>query len=157
MHTSSSVWVTYVFFQAEFSVIQEWSHDSTHSISNTDDSERNYIIYMFITLIDPNNCSSDSMDSNSVTMEVPIPSVSSLTNIPSPPDMKPDITNLSSPVGTSSGYSPSSSHGVGGGPSGFFHMQQNNMPTAMGGPQVSPPGPLQSPTLHSATSMHSPG
>lgn len=102
-----------------------------------------------------NLLSSDSMESTAVTMESPIPSVSSMaSSIPSPPEMKPDITNLSSPPGNS-GYSPSSS---GGGPGGFFpHMQGNNLQHGPMSSQMSPSGPLQSPTLHSATSMHSPG
>ena len=93
------------------------------------------------------NIFSDSMES---TMESSMPSVSSMTSsIPSPPEMKPDITNLSSPTSTqggATGFSPSSTQP--GPPHGFFpHSMQTtaSQMSHMGGghmsSQMSPTGP----------------
>ena len=84
------------------------------------------------------------------TMESPMPSVSSMTSsIPSPPEMKPDITNLNSPTSTqggATGFSPSSTQP--GPPHGFFpHSMQTtaSQMSHMGGghmsSQMSPTGP----------------
>ncbi len=80
-------------------------------------------------------------------MESPMPSVSSMSSIPSPPEMKPDITTLNSPTSTQggTGFSPSSTQQ--GPPHGFFPhsmqttaSQMSHMPTMHMSSQMSPTG-----------------
>lgn len=88
-----------------------------------------------------------------------MPGVGSMvSSIPSPPDMKPDITTLGSPTpSTQGGFSPTSTQG-----GGFFNPLGHINSTAhmnmgpMGGPMTSP---MHSPgsTMHSPGGMHSPG
>ena len=112
----------------------------------------------------------DSMESNSMNVDSPMSTVGSMPQQMSPADIKPDISHL---VTTGGFTNPSSSqasaqHPFPSSTQGFTPPPQPqgayNTPSStqqgylnmMGRGQMAP-GPLQSPTLHSPSSMHSPG